>query len=205
MDHFMKIIGISCSPRKGKTTYYTLQQCLNFLKLKYREINTDIIDLGGLNISGCVNCENCKEKLDCSIKDDFIDIIPKLVCKDVKGIIIATPVYLGSMTALCKAFIDRTVMFIRNGFLLRNKIGGVLAVGGVRNGGQEITIQAVQAAMLCHDMIIVGDGNNTSHFGGTVWSNIKGGVVRDETGLRTVYNLGYKVAELVLKLNKDEG
>ena len=82
----------------------------------------------------------------------------------------ATPVYMGSMTSQGKAFLDRCVSLRRNGFLLRNKVGGVIAVGGVRNGGQSLTIQAVQAALLVQDMVIVSDGRPTAHFGGTVWS-----------------------------------
>jgi len=83
---------------------------------------------------------------------------------------VATPVYFGSMTSQCKAFLDRCVMFRRNGFLLRNKVGGVIAVGGVRNGGQELAIQAVQAAMLVQDMVLVSEGRPTSHYGATLWS-----------------------------------
>jgi len=197
----MKLIGISCSPQKGKTTYYTLEKCFDYLKTVYSKMETEIIDLGGMNISGCRDCGHCKNELNCKINDDFIKLIPKLSTPDIKGIIIATPVYLGSMTSLCKAFLERTVMFRRNGFLFRNMVGGVIAVGAVRNGGQELTIQSVQAGMLCHDMIIVSDGNNTSHFGGTVWSKIEGGIEKDEFGIKTACNLVKRAAELILKLN----
>ncbi len=196
----MKIIGVSCSPRKGKTTSYLLKRSLDFIKENYKDIETELIDLGGLKISGCIACGNCKTQLDCSIKDDFVNLIPKLDNREIKGLIIATPVYLCSMTSQCKAFIDRTVMFRRNGYKFKNIVGGVLAVGGVRNGGQEITIQAVQSAMLCHDMIVVGDGIDTSHIGGIAWSDIDGGIEKDDIGIKTACNLGKRVAELVLKL-----
>jgi len=45
-----------------------------------------------------------------------------------------------------------------------------LPIGQVRNGGQELTIQSVQAALLCQEMIIVGDGKPTSHTGATLWN-----------------------------------
>jgi multimeric flavodoxin WrbA len=85
----------------------------------------------------------------------------------------------------------------RNGFLFRNKVGTVLAVGGVRNGGQELTIQAVHAAMLCHDMIVVGDGMNTAHFGASLHSGIEGGIENDEMGLKTARNQGRKIARTI--------
>jgi len=86
-------------------------------------------------------------------------------------------------------------------FLQFEKVGGVIAVGGVRNGGQELTIQAVHAAMLIWDMVVVSDGRPTSHFGGTVWSSHPEGVAGDTFGLQSVHNLGKRVAELALKLH----
>jgi multimeric flavodoxin WrbA len=117
------------------------------------------------------------------------------------GLILATPVYFGGMTAQAKAFLDRCVPLRRNGFMLRNKVGGVLAVGGARNGGQELTIQMVHAAMLVQDMIIVSDGLPTSHFGGTCCSENKPDISGDEYGLTTAANLGRRVAEVAAKLH----
>jgi len=52
-----------------------------------------------------------------------------------------------------KLFYDR----IRGAFINRAGLfAGVLAVGGVRSGGQELTIQSVQAALLCQEMVVVG-------------------------------------------------
>jgi len=115
----------------------------------------------------------------------------------------ATPVYLGTMTSQCKAFLDRTVVLARNGYLLHNKVGGVLAVGGVRNGGQELTIQAVQASMLCHDMVCVGGGARAAHFGATLVSNEQKGIECDEIGLETARKIGRRVAGLAVSLNCD--
>ena len=196
----MKILGINCSPRKGKTTFYALAQCLEAARKEQAGLETEIIELGEMDIHGCCACGHCKETLKCSIDDDFAGIIPKLCEDEIKGIIIGTPVYFGTMASQCKAFLDRTVMFRRNGFLFRNKVGAVLAVGGVRNGGQELTLQAVQAAMLCHDMIVSGDGMNTSHFGASLYSGIDGGIENDEIGLITARNLGRRMAGIISML-----
>ena len=196
----MKILGINCSPRKGKTTFYALAQCLEAARKEQAGLETEIIELGGMDIHGCCACGHCKETLKCSIDDDFAGIIPKLCDDEIKGIIIGTPVYFGTMASQCKAFLDRTVMFRRNGFLFRNKVGAVLAVGGVRNGGQELTLQAVQAAMLCHDMIVIGDGMKTAHFGASLYSGIDGGIENDEIGLITARNLGRRMARIISML-----
>jgi len=197
----MKIIGINCSPRKGQTTQKSLEACLKVIGNESDDIETSIIELSDLNVRGCLGCGYCKKQLKCKQEDDFNSLIPVLSDEEVAGIIIATPVYLGTMTSQCKAFLDRTVVFARNGFLLRNKVGGVLAVGGVRNGGQELAIQAVQATMLCHDMVCVGGGTKAAHFGAVLVSNEKKGVECDEIGLETVRDLGRRVTQLAISLN----
>ena len=196
----MKIIGINCSPRKGQTTKKSLEACLNAAREESDNVRTEIVELAGLDIRGCLDCDYCRKQLKCKQEDDFNSLISALNDTELAGIVIGTPVYVGSMTSQCKAFLDRSVMFRRNGFIFRNKVGGVLAVGGVRNGGQELTIQAVQAAMLCHDMICVGDGMSTAHFGAALWSGGPGGIEKDETGLETAKNLGRRLARVAAKM-----
>ncbi|MDA3786175.1 MAG: flavodoxin family protein [Deltaproteobacteria bacterium] len=193
----MKIIGVAASARKNKSTYFLLEQCLNELKESAeaagKSLEVEAIDLAALRFHGCLACDTCKKGVQCSQQDDFQELIPKLAAPVVGGIIVATPVYMGSMSSQAKAFLDRTVLFRRNGFMFKNKLGGVIAVGGSRNGGQELTIQAVHAAMMIHDMIIVGDGD---HFGGAGWANHPGGYQDDATGIATAKNLGRRMAEV---------
>jgi len=197
----MKIVGINCSPRKNQTTQKSLEICLNVARKESDKINTQIIKLADLDIRGCSGCGYCKKQLKCKQEDDFNSLIPVLSDEEVAGIIIATPVYLGTMTSQCKAFLDRTVVLARNGSLLHNKVGAVLAVGGVRNGGQELTIQAVQAAMFCHDMVCVGGGTKAAHFGAVLVSNEQTGIKCDEIGLETTRDIGRRVADLAMLLN----
>lgn len=201
----MQILGICCSPRKGQATFKAMEMCLAAAREVDEKIDTKLIELAGKKIGPCIACNTCKHDLICSIDDDFDELIPLLADSDVAGVIIGTPVYFGSMTAQCKALLDRSLVFRRNGWLLRNKVGGVLAVGGVRHGGQELTLQAVRAAMLCHDMICVGDGQPSGHFGAALCSGGEGGVETDEVGLGTARNLGRRVAEVALRLNETSG
>ena len=89
--------------------------------------------------------------------DDFPSLVPKLGDPKVAGIIIGSPVYFGNMSSLCKAFLERLMMFRKDNFALSNKVAGVLAVGGARNGGQELTIRSIQTALFGQEMIIVGE------------------------------------------------
>jgi multimeric flavodoxin WrbA len=198
----MKIVGISCSPRKGKSTKYALGVCLHAVKETIPDAETMLIELAELKINGCLACGKCMKVLECSQEDDFPKMIPILSDPELAGLLVATPVYFGSMTSQCKAFLDRFVVFRRNGFLLRNKVGGVIAVGGVRNGGQELAIQAVQAAMLVQDMVVVSEGRPTSHYGATLWSGHPDGIEKDTFGLETARNLGKRVAEVAVKMHR---
>jgi len=200
----LKIIGIACSPRSGHSTHFALKACLDLIRQEYQALEPVMIDLAGMDIRGCVACGACMKELTCSQKDDFQQIIPVMTDPQVAGVILATPVYFGTMTSQAKAFLDRSVVLRRNGALLRDKIGGVIAVGGFRHGGQETTIHAVHAAMLIQDMIIVGDGSTTFHYGGTLWSGHPQGIENDAFGLETVQNLGRRVASLALRLH-DKG
>ncbi|HCO95985.1 MAG TPA: flavodoxin family protein [Phycisphaerales bacterium] len=196
-----KILGINCSPRKGKTTCKALETCLQAAEQVSSKIETQLIELGGLDIRGCNACMECKKGLKCSIEDDFAKLIPTLADKNVAGMIIGTPVYFGTMTSQCKAFLDRCGMFRFNNWIFRNRIGGTLAVGSMRNGGQEITLQEVRTVLLCHDMICVSEGKDTAHFGATLVSGGEGGIEADTFGLKTAGNLGRRVAELALLVN----
>jgi multimeric flavodoxin WrbA len=198
----MKIVGISCSPRKGKSTKYALEVCLQAVKETVSDVETMLIELSETKMNGCVACGKCVKVLECSQEDDFPKMIPVLSDPELAGLVVATPVYFGSMTSQCKAFLDRCVMFRRNGFLLRDKVGGVIAVGGVRNGGQELAIQAVQAAMLVQDMVVVSEGRPTSHYGATLWSGHPDGIEKDAFGLETARNLGKRVAEVAARMHR---
>jgi len=198
----MKIVGVSCSPRKGKSTKVALEVCLQAVKETVPDIETLLIELSEMKINGCIACGKCMKVLECSQEDDFVKMIPILSDQELAGLVVATPVYFGSMTSQCKAFLDRCVMFRRNGFLLQNRVGGVIAVGGVRNGGQELAIQAVHAAMLVQDMVVVSEGKPTSHYGATLWSGHPDGIEKDAFGLETARSLGKRVGEVAVKMHK---
>jgi len=185
----LKIIGVSCSPRKGMTTAKAVQAALDAAKSVNTAIETELIDLGGLNISGYSPIP---------AKDDFASILPKLQDPAVAGLIIGSPSYFRSMSSLCKAFIERCAPLREPKMLLANKPVGVVAVGQFRNGGQEMTIEQIQAAMLCFGMIAVG-GNAPAFQGGTVLST-KDEISGDTIGLLTLKQLGLHVAEVALRI-----
>lgn len=194
----IKIVAISGSPRKGKTTAAALKVCLEAAQAVDPErIETELIELADMKLNGNMAAGI---PLEPGQQDDFPELAAKLADPAVAGIVIGSPVYFGSMTSLCKAFLDRAIALRMRKFALANKVGGALAVGGVRNGGQELTLQGIQAAMMCQEMVVVGDGRPTCHTGATVWNMGNDDISQDEFGLGTAKNLGRRVAEVALKM-----
>jgi multimeric flavodoxin WrbA len=187
----IKIVGLSCSPRKGKTTAAALQVCLDAAKAVGPNVEVELIELAGKSIPVFDPAAPPAA--------DFEKVAAVLTDPRVAGIIVGTPVYFSGMSSLCKAFLDQCMACRKNNFALANKVAGVLAVGGVRNGGQELTIQSVQAALLCQEMIVVGDGRPTGH-GGATLVNTGDDISGDEFGLSTARNLGRRVAEVALRV-----
>ena len=94
----IKIIGVSCSPRKGMTTAKAVQSALDAAKGVDPRIEIELIDLGGLNIAGY----SPKPPL-----DDFTAILPKLQDPALGGLIIGSPCYFRSLSGLAKCFLER--------------------------------------------------------------------------------------------------
>jgi multimeric flavodoxin WrbA len=187
----LKILGISCSPRKGMTTAKAVQAALDAAKGVNPSITVELIDLGGLNFSGYSPTPP---------QDDFTAILPKLQDPAVAGLIIGSPSYFRGLSALCKAFIERCAPLREPKMLLDGKPLGVIATGAFRNGGQELVIEQVQVAMLCFGMIPVG-GRPPAFQGGTVIST-KDNIDGDELGLTTARNTGMRVADFAVRLAK---
>jgi len=170
----MKILAISCSPRKGGNTETMLRAALDTAQADGAE--TELISLSGKRINPCDGCYACRRTGQCHIQDDMQELYDKMWQAD--GILVGTPVYFWNVTAQAKAMIDRTFAFSpeRN---LRNKAAGAVVAQG-RYGGTAAT-SALNSFFLGHRMIVIG---NAVGFG-----NEKGSVKGDERGMSSVAGL----------------
>ncbi|MEN6428581.1 MAG: flavodoxin family protein [Phycisphaerales bacterium] len=193
----IRIVAVSCSPRKNQSTAASLRVCLEAAGQVSSRIETELIELADFKINGSLAAGVAGPEGD---QDDFPKLAPRLADPNVRGIILGTPVYFGGMSSLCKAFLDRAIVLWQDDFVLSNKVAGVLACGGTRNGGQEVTIHAVQVSLFCQEMILVGNGRPGPRIGATVWSGAEGGVLKDEFGMTTAKALGRRVAEVALRV-----
>ncbi|MFC1634572.1 flavodoxin family protein [Planctomycetota bacterium] len=189
----VKILGVSCSPRKGKTTATSVKVALDAAKEVDPRIRVDMLDLGGMEIPGWTPGKTPQTK------DDFNSVLPMLHDPVPDGLIIGSPSYFRSMSALCKAFLERLVVLRKPKLLLADTPVGVLAVGAYRNGGQELVIEQIQTVLLCHEVMVVG-GKPGAHQGATLWNAYDDDIMKDEFGIESAKKLGVRVAEAALRL-----
>jgi multimeric flavodoxin WrbA len=122
----MKILGVSCSPRKNGNTMAMLEKALAAAKAAGAEV--ELFSVAGKNIQPCDGCWGCTKTGKCHIKDDMQELYDKLV--DADGIIFGTPIYFWNMTAQAKAVMDRTISLNQPGRNTNNKVCGVVASCG---------------------------------------------------------------------------
>ena len=192
----MKIIGISGSPRSDGNTDILVKRALDICKGKGAK--TEFISLSGLDMEYCSDCDFCvkENQFRCSKDDDISGILEKM--KDSDGIIVGSPAYFASVSGRLKTLFDRTLPLRRDNFKLSGKVGGAIATGGSRNGGQEFVTRDIHNWMLIQEMIVVSD-RKTAHFGGIAVGRNPGDVLEDRFGLKTVDNLAERVFEVVSK------
>jgi multimeric flavodoxin WrbA len=122
----MKILGISCSPRKDGNTVAMINEALKAAAADGAEV--ELFSVAGKNIKGCEGCWSCTKTGNCKTKDDVTVLFEKMLAAD--GIILGSPVYFYGMTAQAKAIIDRTISLREPGKNLANKVFGVVTSAG---------------------------------------------------------------------------
>jgi len=161
-----------------------LREALNMLE--ERNFETEFYSLRGKDISPCRNCDYCIREGECIMKDDMYDIYPLM--SDAKGLIMATPVYNGGLSAQLKAVMDRCRALGAVDFdFMRYKVGMAIAVGGDRIGGQELAIQQIMTFYILTGAIPVSGGAFGANLGANFWSkDTLDGVKEDEEGFRSL-------------------
>lgn len=116
----MKILGLSCSPKKQGNTVTLLNEALNAAKNAGADV--ELYSVAGKDIRPCDACLACVKTGKCHINDDMQELYGKLLQAD--GIIFGTPIYYYGMSGQAKIIIDRTTALRIKG--LANKVGGVV-------------------------------------------------------------------------------
>ncbi len=190
----MKVAAFCGSARKKGNTHDLLRQVLD--SLEEEGIETELIELAGKPIHGCIACYKCFENKDqrCAVKNDIInDCIEKMLAAD--AIILGSPTYFADVSAGMKALIERCGMVSRaNGDMYKRKLGaGVVAV---RRAGACQVFNSLNAFFLIGQMIVVGSSYWNIGFG-----RQPGEAMEDAEGVRTMRDLGRNMAWLLHKMH----
>lgn len=189
----MKVLGINCSPRKGGNTELLIREV--FKPLEEKGIRTDLFQIGGKKVNGCIACMKCRKKADgrCHQKNDVINECLALMEK-ADAVIIGTPVYFADLTGDAKAFLEVAGYALRAaGNPLRRKPGA--AVVAVRRAGAIHAFDSINHFFLINEMIIPG-----SSYWNIAIGRDKGEVLNDEEGMKTMKVLGENMAWLLEKV-----
>jgi multimeric flavodoxin WrbA len=190
----MKVVAFNGSARKNGNTAVLINYVLS--ELQKEGIETEMVQLAGKNIQGCIACRKCFELQNkrCSVEKDILnDCLEKMFESD--GIILASPVYFSDVTPNMKALIER-VGYVSgaNGGLLKRKVGA--SIVAVRRAGAIHTFDSMNHLFFISQMIVPG-----SSYWNVGIGRDKGDVETDDEGIKTMRTLGRNMAWLLKKIN----
>ena len=121
----MKFILVNGSPRPASNSGKML--ALFEEAAKEYGIECKTVDLRKFDLGMCKGCLNCFKTGKCIHNDGINELMTEIEAAD--GMILASPVYYGSVSAQLKTFMDRTgLLGESHGRSLRGKIGGSISV-----------------------------------------------------------------------------
>ena len=153
----MKVLIINGSPHAAGSTYTAIHE---MEKIFWENgIETELLQVGGMEIHGCVGCNSCREA-GCCVFDDIVnEVAKKLAGSD--GLVLGSPVYYGSANSTLTALLDR--LFFSYGGDLTMKVGA--AVCSARRGGLTATFDQLNKYFTISGMPVAS---------GQYWNGIHG-------------------------------
>ena len=190
----MKVLAINSSSRKDGNTAILLNTVLG--ELNSEGIETELVQLAGQQIQGCIACNKCFKKKDgrCAVEKDMLnECLSKMVAAE--GILLGSPTYFSDVSANMRSLIERGGLVSRaNKYMLKGKVGaGVIAV---RRAGSIPAFNSINLFFLYGQMIIPG----SSYWNVGIGMN-PGDVTKDIEGIQTMKDLGTNMAWLLKKLH----
>jgi len=191
----MKVVAFNGSARKDGNTAILINHVRR--ALEDAGIATELVQLAGTKLQGCIACFKCYERKDrrCAVTEDAVnDYIEMMLAA--QGLILGSPTYFADVSASLKALMERTGMVARaNDDMFQRKVGA--AVVAVRRAGAIHAFDSINHFFSIGQMIVPG----------SIYWNIgigreKGEVEKDDEGVRTMQVLGKNMAWLIDKLYK---
>ncbi len=218
----IRIVGISSSPRHANTDIL-VREALGAAARRYG-VRTEFVSFKGKRILGCLDCKSCVRRRkptiqeQCTLKDDWHELVTPLVDPVPNGVIIGSPVYFYNVNSQLRAFMERCTSLVRGYWSAEvphrppdwsRTAGGAVTVGHHRHGGQEQAISTILGFFVTLGFVAVGSHDPLEgplgYAGGAAWQDVAGkkardAVQEDEWGLRSARAVGEKVAYTAILL-----
>ena len=180
----MKILMINGSPRVNGNTSVALNEMVKVFDKN--GIETEIIQVGAMDIRGCLGCGYCFKNGKCAI----VDIVNELAHKfeECDGLVVASPVYYAAANGTLVSLLDR--LFYSTPFNKTMKVGASIAVA--RRGGCSATFDQLNKYFTISGMPVA-----SSQYWNSVHGRKVGEASQDEEGLQTMRTLAENMTFLV--------
>jgi len=189
----MKVIAFNGSARKDGNTAGLIRSVLK--ELEAEGISTELEQLAGKQIQGCIACYECFKNQDrhCAVKKDMLnECIDKMLEAD--GIILGSPTYFANVSTNIKSLIDRSGLVAKsNKEMFARKVGA--AVVAVRRAGAIHVFNSINHFFFINQMVVPG----SSYWNIGLGLN-PGDVEKDDEGIRTMETLGKNMAWVMKKI-----
>lgn len=191
----MKVILVNGSAHKEGCTFTALNEVAK--TLNENDIETEMFQLGNLELRDCCGCQACRKLGKCVFNDGMVnEFIEKAKLAD--GFIFGTPVYYAHPSGRILSFLDR--VFYAGSSALAFKPGA--AIASARRAGTTASFDVLNKYFTIVNMPIVSS---------RYWNNIHGYVAEDAKqdleGLQVMRTLGRNMAWMLkcIELGKQNG
>ncbi len=204
----VRILGVCGSPVRGGNVEALLERVL-YSQDGQPGVSFKMATLADGGVGDCIHCNWCLRKQEgsrrCSVDDGMTALYPLVEEADV--LLFATPVYFGRLSGHIAAFIDRLRVYVHGNVsagMLRNKVGGSMAVAWFRMAGLEMALITMNQFFYAVNMVIASSEMGLQ--GGSAFSSLQGMggrdgddrllVLRDELGTASAVSTLSRAVEL---------
>ncbi|OJU11775.1 MAG: NADPH-dependent FMN reductase [Clostridiales bacterium 43-6] len=172
----MKVIAINGSPRKEGNTGHALKIMAE--ELEKQGIEVEIIQVGQMEIHGCIACGYCakSENNSCVFNDDIVNETAEKM-READGFILSSPTYYAGIAGTMKSFLDR--VFYTSSRYFKYKVA--TSVTSVRRAGGVDTVHQLNNYLNLAETVIPPSQYWTVGYG-----REKGEILRDGEGIQTI-------------------
>jgi NAD(P)H dehydrogenase (quinone) len=119
------------------------------------------------------------------------------------AVIVGSPVYFGNVSGEVKAFLDNWLLKfgVFRDAKMRNKVAGAFVTGAAISNGKETAMQAIHAALLMNQMVIVSAGGAFGAYGASATTGPDSPGI-DDKKLEAARALGKRVAEFAAVIQR---